>query len=98
MDVNLAIIIAVASDGLIGGDNRLPWHLPRDLKRFRKLTMGKPIVMGRRTFESLGRPLDGRHNIVLTRSADFQAPGCQVAHSFDEAIGIAHAHAGTNAD
>lgn len=86
--MTISIIAAVANDGLIGRDNQLPWHLPRDLKRFRALTMGKPIVMGRRTFESLKRPLDGRHNIVLTRQ-ELAAPGCTVARSLDEALTLA---------
>jgi dihydrofolate reductase len=87
--VHVSIIAAVAHNGLIGRDNRLPWHLPRDLKRFRKLTLGNSIVMGRRTFESLGRPLDGRHNIVLTRNTEYRLEGCHVVRSLDEAIALA---------
>ncbi|MHC5540990.1 dihydrofolate reductase [Singulisphaera rosea] len=87
--MTVSIIAAVANDGLIGRDNQLPWHLPRDLKRFRALTMGKPIVMGRKTFESLKRPLDGRHNIVLTRRDDLSASGFTIAHSLDEAMTLA---------
>ena len=64
----------------------MPWHLPGDLKRFKALTLGHPVVMGRRTWESIGKPLRGRENIVLTHSADFSAPGCRVAHSLEEAL------------
>lgn len=69
MDPSVILIVAVTPTGVIGRDNRLPWHLPDDLRRFKALTMGKPIVMGRRTFESIGRPLPGRRNIVLSRRA-----------------------------
>lgn len=70
---------------VIGIDNRLPWRLPEDLKYFRALTWGKPIVMGRRTHESIGRPLPGRHNIVVTRNADYRADGCTVVDSLESA-------------
>ena len=82
----VALIAAVAANRSIGRDNRMPWHLPEDLKRFKSLTFGHPVLMGRRTWESIGRPLPGRENIVLTRSADFSAPGCRVAHSLEEAL------------
>jgi dihydrofolate reductase len=82
----LSILVAVSDNGVIGREGRLPWHLPDDLKRFKALTMGKPIVMGRRTFESIGRPLPGRVNLVLTHSPDWQADGVVVVHSLDEAI------------
>jgi dihydrofolate reductase len=75
--------------GLIGTGSGLPWHLPMDLKRFKRLTMGKPLIMGRRTFESIGRPLPGRLNIVLARSLGYAPPGCQLADSFPEALTIA---------
>jgi dihydrofolate reductase len=87
--VTISIIVAASREGVIGRENRLPWHLPRDLKQFRKLTMGKPIIMGRRTFESLGRPLDGRRNIVLSRDPDFRADGAEVVGSFADAIALA---------
>jgi dihydrofolate reductase len=74
------------SNRLIGAANRLPWHLPGDMRRFRAVTMGKPIVMGRKTFESIGKPLPGRDNIILTRTPAFQAPGCRVSGSIDEAL------------
>ncbi len=70
----------------IGRGNALPWHLPADLRHFKSVTMGKPIVMGRRTFESIGRALPGRHNIVITRNREFSAAGCTVVHSFGEAL------------
>jgi dihydrofolate reductase len=82
-------VVAAADNGVIGRDGALPWHLPEDLRRFRKLTVGKPVVMGRRTFAAIGRPLPGRHNIVLSRSPDFAAEGVTVAHSLAEAIAAA---------
>lgn len=75
---------------MIGRGGQLPWHMPSDLKTFRRLTMGKPIVMGRKTFQSIGKPLDGRDNIVITRDDAFQAPaGVRVARSVDDAMRIA---------
>src|SRR5947209_20155089 len=85
----LPAIAAMDSRGLIGDGLRLPWHLPRDLKRFRSLTMGKPIVMGRRTFASPRSALPGRLNIVLTRDPAFSAEGCRVARSIEDALAIA---------
>jgi dihydrofolate reductase len=85
----ISAIAAMDSHGLIGNGLKLPWHLPSDLKRFRSLTMGKPILMGRRTFESLRSPLPGRLNIVLTRDPAFHAEGCRVARSVEEAFKIA---------
>lgn len=82
----IALIVAVALNGVIGRGGGLPWRLPSDLKMFRRVTMGKPIIMGRRTFQSIGRPLDGRHNIVVTRAAGFTAPGVEVALSVPEAL------------
>lgn len=70
-------VVAVSDNGVIGRDNGLPWHLPDDLKRFRSLTMGHALLMGRRTFESIGRPLPGRRNLVLTRNPGWHAPGCE---------------------
>jgi len=88
--MKLAIIVAVANNGVIGVNNRLPWHLPQDLKYFKVQTLGKPIIMGRKTYESIGRPLPGRINIVVTRSADWVAPeGVLVAHEFGEAQKLA---------
>lgn len=71
---------------MIGKDNRLPWKLPRDLQHFKKLTLGKPVIMGRRTFESIGRPLPHRRNIVLTRRADYEPAGCAAAATAEEAL------------
>lgn len=76
----------MSREGLIGDGRGMPWHLPSDLKRFRKLTLGKPIIMGRKTFETLGRPLDRRANIVLTRDQGYHAEGCLVAHSIPDAL------------
>jgi dihydrofolate reductase len=70
---------------VIGQDNKIPWRLPAEMKWFKSTTMGKPILIGRKTYESIGRPLPGRHNIVLTRDRGYQAEGCTVVHSIDEA-------------
>ena len=70
-------LVAVADNGVIGRDNRLPWHLPDDLRRFKALTIGNAVLMGRRTFESIGRALPGRRNLVLTRNPAWRAPGCE---------------------
>jgi len=85
----ICFIVAVASNGVIGRDGQLPWRLPSDLKRFRKLTMGKPIIMGRKTFQSIGKPLDGRDNIVVTRDSSFLADGVLVVASVSAAVGAA---------
>ncbi len=77
---------------VIGKGNALPWHLPADLKYFKRITLGKPIIMGRKTFESIGRPLPGRVNIIVTHELAYRADGCTVVHSIDEAISIAQAH------
>lgn len=71
---------------VIGIENRLPWRLPADLRHFKKLTLGKPVLMGRKTFESIGKPLPGRLNVVVTRDARFKADGCVIAHSIDAAL------------
>jgi dihydrofolate reductase len=84
----IAIIAAMDRNRLIGDGDRLPWRLPADMRRFRALTMGKPIIMGRRTHESIGKVLPGRRNIVLSRNPDFQAPGCVVVADLDEALGV----------
>ncbi len=85
----VALIAAVADNGVIGVDNGLPWRLPDDLKHFRKLTLGHTIIMGRKTWESIGNPLDGRQNIVVSRNAQFRAEGAQVADSFEHALSLA---------
>ena len=90
--MKLSIIVAMAGNRVIGRDNRLPWHLPADLKHFRQLTTGKPILMGRKTWESIGRPLPERTNIVITRDEDYTAPGCLVVHSLEAALRAAGHH------
>ena len=84
--MSISLIAALDERGLIGTKGRLPWRLTEDLRRFRRLTMGKPVLMGRRTFESIGRPLDGRANLVLTRDAGYRAPGCRVVTSLDAGV------------
>ncbi|MBH68711.1 MAG: hypothetical protein CMM58_10195 [Rhodospirillaceae bacterium] len=83
---SLVIVVAVAENGVIGCHGDLPWHLPADLKRVRHLTLGKPLIMGRKTFESIGRPLPGRQTIVLTKDQKFSPPGVVVSATFDEAL------------
>ncbi len=87
--IRLAIMAAVADNGVIGNDNALPWHLPEDLRYFKSVTMGKPVIMGRKTFESMGRPLPGRTNIVITRNRAMRCEGVKVVHSLDEALELA---------
>ncbi len=88
-DLPVALIVAMAANRVIGRNNQLPWYLPNDLKYFRATTMGKPIIMGRKTYESIGKPLPGRTNIVLTTNEAFQAEGVKVVHSVDEALAVA---------
>jgi len=83
----------MAENRIIGRENRLPWRLPADLRRFKSLTMGKPVIMGRKTYESIGKPLPGRSNIVVTRDPDYRAPGCQVVHSLEQALEAGAGHA-----
>jgi dihydrofolate reductase len=80
-----SLVVAVARNGVIGRDNALPWRLPADLAHFKKVTIGRPVVMGRRTYESIGKPLPGRQNIVVTHNRTYSAPGCTVVGSLDEA-------------
>ena len=89
--MRISIVVAMDEGRVIGNDGGMPWHLPADLKFFKSVTMGKPIIMGRNTYESIGRPLPGRTNIVITRNAEFQAEGCQIAYSVDDAFDIARA-------
>jgi dihydrofolate reductase len=84
--MRIALIAALARNGVIGRDNRLPWRLPADLQHFKQLTLGKPVVMGRRTWDSIGGPLPGRTNIVITRAAGLQAQGCVVVHDIEAAL------------
>lgn len=85
----IAMIVAMSENRVIGRDNQLPWHLPNDLKYFRATTMGKPVIMGRKTFESIGRPLPGRANIVVTRNPGWSADGVQVASDPEAALELA---------
>jgi dihydrofolate reductase len=82
----LSLIVAASTNNVIGARGDLPWRLSADLKRFKELTMGKPIVMGRKTYESIGRPLPGRQNIVITRQDNYQPEGCTVVSSTDDAL------------
>jgi len=82
----LSIIVAMARNRVIGIDNTLPWHLPEDLKHFRNLTMGHHIIMGRKTYDSIGRPLPGRTTVIITRDPGYTMDGCLVAHSLDGAV------------
>ncbi|HEY0958497.1 MAG TPA: dihydrofolate reductase [Novosphingobium sp.] len=85
------LVVAVAANGVIGSGGTLPWHIPADLRRFKVLTMGKPMVMGRKTFDSLPRLLPGRRHIVLTRDPDWRAEGAETAHDLDSALALANA-------
>jgi dihydrofolate reductase len=82
------LIAAVAQNGVIGANGKLPWHLPEDLKHFKKLTLGHPIIMGRRTWESFGKPLPGRENIVISRKPGYEAPGASVAATLEGAVAL----------
>jgi dihydrofolate reductase len=93
MTIKVSIIVAMANNRAIGKDNQLLWHIPEDLKYFKKTTFGKPIIMGRKTFESIGRALPGRLNIVVTRQKDFQHPQIRVVNTVEEALKVAEAHA-----
>jgi dihydrofolate reductase len=84
----LSLIVAVAENGVIGARGALPWRLPDELAHFKRTTLGKPVLMGRRTYESLGRPLPGRANVVVSRDPKFSTHGAQVARDLDEAIGM----------
>jgi len=80
----ISFVVAMDKNRIIGKNNQLPWHLPADLKFFKQVTMGHPIIMGRKTFESIGKPLPGRENIILTRNEDYRAEGCKVIHTVAE--------------
>lgn len=84
----ISAIYAISENGVIGKDQSIPWRLPADLKRYKQLTMGNPILMGRKTYESIGKPLPGRRNIIITRNPEFSAPGTETAHSLESAIKI----------
>ena len=89
MHMNLSIIVAMGRNRVIGKDNGLPWRLPADLKHFKNVTLGHPVLMGRKTFESIGRPLPGRTNIVITRQKNYKPEGCLMAGSIQEALALA---------
>lgn len=82
----ISLIAAMANNRVIGKDNQMPWHLPADLGHFKAITLGKPIIMGRKTYESIGRPLPGRKNIVISRDKSYKLEGCETASSLEEAI------------
>lgn len=83
--MKLSLIVAMAENHVIGRNNQLPWYLPEDLKYFKRVTMGKPVIMGRKTFESIGKPLPGRTNIVVTRNGDYRAEGIKVVNTLEAA-------------
>jgi len=85
----ISIIAAIANNRVIGDKNRLPWNLPADMKHFKRLTIDKPIIMGSLTYESIGRPLPDRDNIVLTKDRNYKALGCKIAYSLDQALALA---------
>ena len=89
MSIRLSMMVAKATNNVIGRDNKLPWYLPNDLKYFKQVTFGKPVIMGRKTWESLKGPLPGRTNIVITRQADYVAEGAKVVATLDEAVEMA---------
>ena len=91
MSHEIFLVVAVADNGVIGADGAMPWHIPTDLRRFKALTMGKPMVMGRKTFESLPGVLPGRRHIVLTRDTGWDEDGAEVVHSAEEALQLANA-------
>jgi len=88
MAKHLSLVVAMDANRGIGVDNKLPWHLPEDLAHFKRVTLGHPIIMGRKTFESIGRPLPGRRNIVVTRNTGWRHDGVDVAHSLQDAVAL----------
>lgn len=94
-DAKISLVVAVARNGVIGEGNRLPWRLPSELKRFRDLTMGHPLIMGRRTFEGIGKPLEGRDNIVITRGEIIDHAEVHTVNSIEEAVALARRLAAT---
>ena len=84
--MNISLIAAIDRGRVIGMDNAMPWHMPADLKHFKRITLGKPVVMGRKTFDAIGRPLPGRTNIIVTRDPDWRAEGCVVVYSVEQAL------------
>ncbi|MEO6508426.1 MAG: dihydrofolate reductase [Patescibacteria group bacterium] len=94
--MKLSLIVGISENNVIGKDNKLPWHLSVDLKRFKRLTTGHSIIMGRKTYDSIGRPLPNRTNIVITRDPNYGVEGVMVAHSLDEAVKIAQKSPGSD--
>lgn len=88
----ISLIVAMAENRVIGRDNQMPWHLPADLRHFKSVTLGKPVIMGRKTFESIGRPLPGRRNLVISRNTEWQADGVETVNSLDAALALVNAH------
>ncbi|HHP5489799.1 TPA: type 3 dihydrofolate reductase [Aeromonas veronii] len=86
--MKISMIAAMAHDRVIGKDNQMPWHLPADLAHFKRVTLGKPVLMGRKTFESIGRPLPGRRNLVISRNPGYQAEGIEVVGSIEAALAL----------
>ncbi|MCQ4055035.1 MULTISPECIES: type 3 dihydrofolate reductase [Aeromonas] len=86
--MKISMIAAMAHDRVIGKDNQMPWHMPADLAHFKRVTLGKPVLMGRKTFESIGRPLPGRRNLVISRNPDYQADGIEVVGSVEGALAL----------
>ncbi|HHQ4522969.1 MULTISPECIES: type 3 dihydrofolate reductase [Aeromonas] len=86
--MKISMIAAMAHDRVIGKDNLMPWHMPADLAHFKRVTLGKPVLMGRKTFESIGRPLPGRRNLVISRNPDYQAEGIEVVGSVEAALAL----------
>ena len=84
--MNISLIVAMDRGRVIGMNNAMPWHMPADLKHFKRTTLGKPIIMGRKTFDAIGRPLPGRTNIIVTRDPDWRAEGCVVVYSVEQAL------------
>ena len=87
--MTISLIVAMAENRIIGCDNKMPWHLPEDLRYFKRVTMGKPVLMGRNTFESIGKPLPGRANIVITRNQEYHADGIVCVASVEQALALA---------
>ena len=84
----ISLVAAIDDNRVIGVNGGIPWHLPDDLRFFKRVTLDKPLIMGRKTYESIGRPLPRRHHIILTRRPDFEAVGCQIVHSLEEALDL----------
>ena len=82
----ISIIAAIGNNWVIGKNNKIPWNLPEDMEHFKKLTLGKPVIIGQRTFQSIGKPLSGRTNIILTKDDNFKQEGCLIANSIEEAL------------